>query len=99
MTAVGVQATVTDRGPGGYDGSATSNFSLRSASGQASPVFVAHGICQTGVQDFMNAIGAGETRSGCIAYAIPIGQKPLSVRFSPNLAISRQSLTWVVPPQ
>lgn len=99
MTAVGVLASVKDSGPAAYDGSATSNFSLRSESGTASPIFVPSGICETGVQDFMNEIGPEETRSGCIAFAVPAGQRPLSVRFTTNQATSRVSRTWFMTPR
>jgi hypothetical protein len=99
MTAVGVLASVKDSGPAGYDGSDTSNFSLRSESGTASPVFVPSGICETDVQDFMNEIGPGETRSGCIAFAVPSGQRPLSVGFTPNQANSHMSRTWFMTPR
>jgi hypothetical protein len=96
MVPVGVLASVKDSGPAGYDGSATSNFSLHSGAGPASPVFVKTGPCQTDVQDFMNAIGAGEVRSGCVAYAVPSGQRTLSVRFSPNQGPAGLTRTWIV---
>jgi hypothetical protein len=95
MNAVGILATVRDAGPAGYDGSATSNFSLHSAAGPASPVFVKSGPCQTDVQDFMNAISAGELRTGCVAYAVPVAQKTLTVRFSSNQGRAELSRTWV----
>jgi hypothetical protein len=95
MIPVGVLATVKDAGPTGFDGSATSNFSLRSGAGPASPVFVKSGPCQTDVQDFMNAISDGELRTGCVAYAVPAAEKTLTVRFSPNPGRARLTRTWV----
>lgn len=93
--AIGVLASVRDLGPQGYDGSATSNFSLRSEAGEASPVFVPSGRCQTLVQDFMNAIGAGELRTGCVAFAIPKAAAPLAVRFAPDQG-SAGGRSWLI---
>lgn len=96
MKAVGVMASVRDAGPADYDGSYTSNFSLRSAAGLASPVFVPAGACQTQVQDFMNEIGAGELRTGCVAFSIPKRQAPISVRFSADEGSGGPILSWLV---
>ena len=96
MKVVGVMASVRDAGPSGYDGSYTSNFSLRSAAGLASPVFVPSGPCQTQVQDFMNEIGAGELRTGCVAFSIPKAQAPISVRFSADEGSGGPILSWLV---
>ncbi len=96
MKAVGVLASVRDAGPAGYDGSATSDFSLRSTAGLASPVFVRAGPCKTQVQDFMNAIGADELRTGCVAFSIPTSHPPISVRFTPD-GNTHDSRSWLVP--
>jgi hypothetical protein len=84
MKAVAILVTVRNAGPGGYDSSSTGDFSLNSAAGQATPVFVARGVCQTPLQDFMNAIGPGETRTGCVAFSVPNGQQPTTVGFAPD---------------
>ncbi len=84
MKAVGVLVMVRNAGPGGYDSSSTGDFSLQSAAGDAAPVFVPKGVCQTPLQDFMNAIGAGEERTGCVAFSIPDGQRPTTVGFAPD---------------
>jgi hypothetical protein len=94
--AVGVEVSVRDAGPGSYDSSATGDFSLETAAGEASPVFVPSGQCQTPLQDFMNDIGAGGARMGCVAFAIPKGQSPTDVRFSPDGGTAGVSRSWEV---
>jgi len=91
---VGVAVTVRNIGPGAYDSSATGAFSLFSPSGQASPVFVSSGQCQTQLQDFMNAISVGELRSDCIAFAVPSGQSPSTVRFTPDGGTAGHHVSW-----
>jgi hypothetical protein len=95
-TPVGVQVSVVNAGPGGYDSSATGDFSLLSATGQAAPTFVAKGPCQTPLRDFMNAIAAGQMRTGCVSFALPHGQKPTDVHFAPDGGRTGQRLSWVV---
>jgi hypothetical protein len=94
--AVGVLVSVRNAGRGGYDSSATGDFSLLSAGGPAAPVFVPAGACQTPLQDFMNAISAGELRTGCVAFAVPSAQAPSTVRFSPDGGATGHKLSWVV---
>jgi hypothetical protein len=84
MKAVAILVTARNAGPGGYDSSSTGDFSLNSAAGQATPVFVAKGVCQTPLEDFMNAIGPGEVRTGCVAFSVPNGQRPTTVGFAPD---------------
>jgi hypothetical protein len=96
MVPVGVLVTARDAGPGAYDSSATSDFSLLSAAGHATPVFAPAGVCQTTVQDFLNELGAGQARTGCIAYAIPSGKVPTSVRFSPDGGTAGHTVSWAV---
>jgi hypothetical protein len=94
--AVAVLVSVRNAGPGGYDSSATGDFSLASAGGPAAPVFVPAGRCQTPLQDFMNAISAGELRIGCVAFAVPSGQAPSTVRFAPDGGKTGHTRSWVV---
>lgn len=94
MKPVGVLVSVRNAGSGSYDSSATGDFSLLSGAGLASPVEVPAGPCQTPLQDFMNAISAGELRTGCVAFTIPSGQAPLTVRFSPDGGSTRHSRSW-----
>jgi hypothetical protein len=96
MVAVGVEIDVHNAGPGGYDSSATSDFSLRTAAGRAMPVFAPAGVCQTYIQDFMNALGAGESRTGCITYLVPHDKLPTAVGLAPDGGTARTSATWVV---
>jgi hypothetical protein len=84
MKPVAILVTARNAGPGGYDSSSTGDFSLDSPAGQASPLFVPKGVCQTPLQDFMNAIGPGEVRTGCVAFSIPNGLHPTTVGFAPD---------------
>jgi hypothetical protein len=92
--AIGVLVAVRNAGPGGYDSSATGDFSLDSASGQAAPLFVPSGQCKTPLQDFMNAIGAGELRTGCVAFTIPTAQQPTTVGFAPGGGSGGRRRLW-----
>jgi hypothetical protein len=94
MKAVAVLVAVRNAGPGGYDSSSTGDFSLDSAAGQANPVFVPKGVCQTPLQDFMNAIGPGEVRTGCVAFSIPNDQRPTTVGFAPDGGSGGQRRLW-----
>jgi hypothetical protein len=97
MVPVGVVIDVHNAGPAGYDSSATSDFALRTAAGRAMPVYAPAGVCQTYVQDFMNALGAGESRTGCITYQIPRGKPPTTVTLAPDGGTAHDSVSWVVP--
>jgi hypothetical protein len=96
MDVAGVFVAVRNAGPGSYDSSATSDFSLLTAAGRGSPVYVPNGSCQTYVQDFMNELGAGLSRTGCIAYAIPRGRPPLTVTFAPAGGTGGVVRSWQV---
>jgi hypothetical protein len=91
---VAIEVSVLNAGPGGYDSSATGDFSLDSAAGQAAPLYVPHGVCQTPLQDFMNAIGPGELRTGCVAFTIPNRQQPTTVGFAPDGGSSGPRRFW-----
>jgi hypothetical protein len=84
LHAVGVLIRIDNRGPGLYDSSATGDVSVVPTSGTATPVFAAHGVCQTQLRDFDNYITAGEVRQGCVAFSIENGAKVSAVRFSPH---------------
>jgi hypothetical protein len=94
MKAVAILVTVRNAGPGGYDSSSTGDFSLDSAAGQASPLFAPKGVCQTPLQDFMNAIGSGEVRTGCVAFSIPSAQQPTTVGFAPDGGSGGRRRLW-----
>jgi hypothetical protein len=96
MVPVGVLIDVRNAGPSGYDSSYTSDFSLRTAAGRATPVYVPRGACQTYVQDFMNALGVGESRTGCVAYLVPRGKPPTTVTLAPDGGNAHSSVSWVV---
>jgi hypothetical protein len=95
--AVGVEAVIADDGPGGYDSSSTGDFSVVTSAGTAPPVFASRGVCQTPLRDWDNEISAGETRSGCNAYALPPRGRVLAIRFAPHAELRRR-VTWTVAP-
>jgi hypothetical protein len=96
MKPIGVLIAARNAGPGSYDSSATSDFHVLSAAGTATAVYARAGICQTYIQDFMNEIGAGQARTGCIAYAIPAREQPTTVRFTPDGGTDRVTRSWSV---
>jgi hypothetical protein len=97
MNPVAVLVEVRNAGPGGYDSSYTSDFSLLYPGGHAIPVFAPAGVCKTMVQDFMNELGPGESRTGCITYLVPRGKAPTVVRLAPDGGMAGHSVAWVVP--
>jgi hypothetical protein len=94
MQPVAIVVAVRNAGPGGYDSSSTGDFSLDSAAGQANPLFVPRGVCRTPLQDFMNAIGPGEVRTGCVAFSIPKDQQPTTVGFAPDGGSGGRRRLW-----
>jgi hypothetical protein len=94
---VGVVISARNAGPGGYDSSATSDFTLLSGHRTAMPVYVPAGTCQTYVQDFMNEVGRGQERNGCIGYAVPRGDPPTTVRFAPDGGTAGRTRSWTLP--
>ena len=92
---VGVALTIADRAGATYDSTASGDVSVVISSGQAAPLFVRTGVCQTPLVDFESLIGAGETRSGCVAFSVPRGGRVTAVRFSPH-SRARGSVTWRV---
>lgn len=96
-TPVGVLITVRNAGPSTYDSSATSDFALLTPRGPAMPVFAPSGSCQTYVQDFMNELGPGDARTGCISYAVRRGQAPTSVHFAAYGGHEGRAVSWQIP--
>jgi hypothetical protein len=81
---VGVRVTIRDLAGATYDSSASGDWSLLTSAGAASPLFMRHGVCQTPLVDFESLIGAGETRSGCVAFSVRRSARLAAVRFSPH---------------
>jgi hypothetical protein len=80
--AVAVFVKIANRGPGGYDSSSTGDISIIPSSGVASPAYAPQGACKTPLQDFDNAIGPGESRTGCVAFTLDTTAKLVGERFS-----------------
>ena len=94
--AAGVIVAVRNTGKGVYDSSSESDVKLGTSLGaDAEPSFAARGPCQTTEIDFLKLVNPGESRNGCVAFDVPAGTKPASVRFAPE---GREALqrTWVV---
>jgi hypothetical protein len=80
--AVGVFVKIANRGPGGYDSSSTGDISIIPSTGVASPAYAPQGACKTPLQDFDNAIGPGESRTGCVAFTLDTTARLVGERFS-----------------
>jgi uncharacterized protein DUF4352 len=83
--AAGVEMAVHNVGHRVYDSSSESDVGLQTSAGaSASPGFASHGRCTTTEIDFLKEVQPGESRSGCVAFDVPKGGKPVAVRFSPQ---------------
>ena len=91
--AAGVQLTIRDDRGATYDSTASGDVSVITSSGTAAPLFVKQGVCQTQLTDFESLIGVGESRSGCVSFAIPRRARVVGVRFSPH-SRAPGSVTW-----
>ncbi len=79
--AVGVFVRIRNGGPGIYDSSSTGDVSVVPSSGAASVAAASRGRCMTMDRDFDNQISPGETRSGCVTFALAAGARVVAVRF------------------
>ena len=82
--AVGVLVSILNHGPAVYDSSSTTDISLTSSKGAGTPTFAPHGVCETPLRNWDNYIAAGETKAGCVTFAVGGGAKVTAVRFSPH---------------
>lgn len=82
--AVGVLVVIRNDAGATYDSTASGDWSLVTPSGEATPLMVRTGVCQTPLVDFESLIGAGETRSGCVAFSVPLRAPIVQIRFSPH---------------
>ncbi len=79
---IGVVVRIRNRGPGEYDSSSTGDLAIVPASGAAAATYASRGSCMTQDRDFDNQISAGETRQGCVAFALGRRVRLVAVRFS-----------------
>jgi len=93
---VGVYVKIANRGPGGYDSSSTGDISIIPSSGVAAPAYAPKGACKTPDRDFDNAIGSGESRSGCVVFTLNTGATLVGERFSADGG-GAGSVTWRGP--
>jgi len=90
---VGIFVRISNRGPGGYDSSSTGDISIIPSSGVAAPAYAPRGACKTPDQDFDNAIGPGESRSGCVVFTLNTTARLVGERFSADGG-GAGSATW-----
>ena len=81
---VGVKVEIANTGPAAYDSLATSDFSITATDPNVHLLFVPAGLCRTPPRDFDSHLGAGEHRSGCLAFRIHEQARVTQVRFSPD---------------
>jgi hypothetical protein len=94
--AAGVDLSVRNLGHGVYDSSSESDVGLRtSAKELAEPAFASRGSCVTSEVDFLKEVQPGELRSGCVAFDVPKGARPMVVRFAPEGDTAR-GRSWLV---
>jgi hypothetical protein len=83
--AAGVDLVLRNVGHAVYDSSSESDVRLRSSGGSfAEPAFASSGPCATTEIDFLKEVEPGESRSGCVAFDVPRGARPVAVRFAPE---------------
>jgi hypothetical protein len=90
---VGVELRVANQAGATYDSTASGDFSLVLSAGEAEPLDIRRGICETPLQDFESIVSAGSVRAGCVAFSVPRGARVIGVRFSPH-SRPRGALTW-----
>lgn len=91
--AVGVMVVIRNLAGVTYDSTASGDLSLQTSTGPATPLFVRSGPCRTPLVDFESLIGPGETRTGCVAFAVPGHARVVGVRFSPH-SRAPGSVSW-----
>ena len=93
---VGVFVRIANRGPGGYDSSSTGDISIIPSSGVAAPAYAPAGACKTPDRDFDNAIGPGESRTGCVVFTLDAKARLVGERFAADGG-GAGSVTWRGP--
>ncbi len=93
---VGVFVRIANRGPGGYDSSSTGDISIIPSSGVAAPAYAPAGACKTPDRDFDNAIGPGESRTGCVVFTLDARARLVGERFAADGG-GAGSVTWRGP--
>ena len=94
--AAAVDVSVRNVGHAVYDSSSESDVGLRTSAGElAEPSFASQGSCVTSEVDFLKEVQPGESRSGCVAFDVPKGARPVAVRFSPE-GPQASGRTWLV---
>ena len=90
---VGLQVQIDNHGPETYDSTASGDLSVVLSSGQAQPLDVRRGVCETQLVDFESHVYPGDVRDGCVGFSVSRHATVLAARFSPH---SRPpgTLTW-----
>ncbi len=90
---VGVELRIANQAGATYDSTASGDFSLVLSAGEAEPLDIRRGVCETPLQDFESIVSAGSVRAGCVAFSVPRSARVIGVRFSPH-SRPRGALTW-----
>jgi hypothetical protein len=90
---VGVELRIANQAGATYDSTASGDVSLVLAAGEAEPLDIRRGVCETPLQDFESIVSAGSVRTGCVAFSVPKRARVIGVRFSPH-SRPRGALTW-----
>jgi hypothetical protein len=90
---VGVELRIANQAGATYDSTASGDLSLVLSAGEAEPLDIRRGVCETPLQDFESIVSAGSVRTGCVAFSVPKRERVIGVRFSPH-SRPRGALTW-----
>ena len=90
---VGVELRIANQAGATYDSTASGDLSLVLSAGEAEPLDIRRGVCETPLQDFESIVSAGSVRAGCVAFSVPRRARVIGVRFSPH-SRPRGALTW-----
>jgi len=96
MRFIGVLVKVHNAGRAIYNGETYGDGTLTTRSGLGlKHDVVIDGVCAS--DQFLKALGPGDTRQGCFVFQIPMSAKPGEVRFIPDGGFAREAGSWRVP--
>jgi hypothetical protein len=81
---VGVQLRIANQSGPTYDSTSSGDVSLVLSRGQAEPLDIREGTCETPLVDFESHLYSGDVRDGCVAFSVPRHARVTGVRFSPH---------------
>jgi len=81
---VAVELRIANQAGATYDSTSSGDVSLVLSHGQAEPLDVREGRCETPLVDFESHLYSGDVRDGCVAFSVPRHARIIGVRFSPH---------------